>query len=59
MKLGESCGRVGRRIEGPEKNRESTEIPTVSINLNPRRFPETELPTKERAQVGPRLPAHM
>jgi hypothetical protein len=45
----ESCGRVGIRVEGPEKDRDSTGRRTVSTNLDPWRLPDTEPPTKEQA----------
>ena len=48
MELRESCGRVGRRIEGPKEDRDSTGRPTESTNLDPWGLPETE-----RAWAGP------
>jgi hypothetical protein len=47
MELWDSYGRVGRRIEGPKKDRNSTRRPTESNNLDPWEFPETQSPTKE------------
>jgi hypothetical protein len=35
MELRESYGRVGRRIEGSEEDRDSTGRPTESINMDP------------------------
>jgi hypothetical protein len=45
--LGHSYGKVGERIEGPEKVRNSIGRPTESANLNPRGLSETKPPTKE------------
>jgi hypothetical protein len=47
MELRESCGRVGGRIEGSKEDRDSTERPTETINLDPWELPEIEPPTKE------------
>jgi hypothetical protein len=47
MDLRESYGRVGRRTEGHEEDRESTEKPTESTNLDSWGFPVPESPTKE------------
>jgi hypothetical protein len=44
MKLKESYGRVGRKIKGPEEDRDSTGRPTESTNLDPW---GSEFPTKE------------
>jgi hypothetical protein len=55
MELEESCGRVGR-IEGLDKDREFTERPTKSTNLNPWGLPETEPLTKEHTKNGFRPP---
>ena len=52
--LGKSYGRLGRRIEGPKEDKDSTERPTESTNLVLRGLPETESPTKEQAWAGPR-----
>ena len=41
MELGESCGRFGGEIEGPEEDRDSTGRPTESTD--PLGLPETEL----------------
>ena len=46
------------RIEGPEEDRDSTETPKESTNLD-LWVSQTELPTKEQTKAGPRLPAHM
>ena len=35
MKLKETYGRVGRKTEGPEKDRDFTGGPTESTNLDP------------------------
>ena len=55
MELGNSCGRIGGRIEGPKGNRNSTGRPTESTNLALGLL-ESEPPTKEHTQVWPRLP---
>jgi hypothetical protein len=52
MKLWESYRRFGRRTERSEEDRDSTERPTESTNLDPWGLPETEPPTKERAWAG-------
>jgi hypothetical protein len=44
-------GRVGRMIEGPEEDRNPTGRPTLSSNLDPWGFSETEPPTKEPTQA--------
>jgi hypothetical protein len=49
MELRESCGRVGRRIDGPEEDGDSTGRPTESTNLEHWEFMETEPPNKEHA----------
>jgi hypothetical protein len=51
MELGESYGRIERKIEGPEEDKHSTGRPTESPNLNPQGLPETESPTREEAWV--------
>ena len=45
--FGNPCGRVRGRIEGPQGDGNPTERSTVSINLDPWEFPETEPSTKE------------
>jgi hypothetical protein len=47
MELGESCERVGRKIEEPKEDRDSTRRPTEATNLDPWGLPETETFTKE------------
>ena len=49
------------RVERPEEDRDSTERPTESTNLDPWGFmdPGTEPPTKEQAWAGAKLPAHI
>jgi hypothetical protein len=59
MELGESYGRVGGRIKKSKEDRASLGRRTESTNLNPWGLSETEPPTKEQAQAGPRSPAHM
>ena len=49
-------GRIRERIEGPQGNGNPTGKPTVTTNLDSWEFPETEPPTKEHTQAGPRLP---
>jgi hypothetical protein len=39
IKVGESYGRVGERMEGPEKEKDYIGISTDSTDLNPRVFP--------------------
>ena len=56
MALRKSCGRVGRKTEGPEEDRDSTERRTKSTNLDPWGLPEIEPPTKEPAWAGPKPP---
>jgi hypothetical protein len=52
-------GRVGGRVEGPGGDRDSTGRSTESTNLGPWELSETEPPTKEHTQTGPRPTAHM
>jgi hypothetical protein len=58
MELRESYGRVGRNIEGPEEDTDSTRRPTESTNLESWGLPETESLTKEWAGTGPSPPSH-
>jgi hypothetical protein len=59
VELGESCGRVGGRIEqAGERVKDTTRRPTESTNLSPGGLTETEPPTKEHAGDGPRPPTH-
>jgi hypothetical protein len=44
--------KIGRRIEGPEQDRNSTGRPTESTNLNPWQLSETEPPTEEQMTAG-------
>lgn len=53
MEIGNCYGRVGRKIEGPEEDRYSTERPTDSTNLDHWVLSETEPPTKEHTQARP------
>ena len=48
MELGDSYGRVGGRIEGPEEDRG----PLGRTNVDPWKLSETEPPTREHAQAG-------
>ena len=59
MELWESYERVGRKIEGHEEDRDSTERPTESTDLDPWGLQETESQTKEQAWAGPSLPVHI
>ena len=59
MELRESFRRVGRKIDGPKEDKDSIGRPTISSNLDPWELPETQPPTKEQAQAGPRPPANM
>ena len=47
MELGEFYRRVGRKIEGPEEDRDSTGRPTELTNLDPWGLPETESSAKK------------
>jgi hypothetical protein len=47
-----SYGRVGRRIEGPEGDKNSTGRRRDSTNLDPWELSETEPPTKEHTWAG-------
>jgi hypothetical protein len=55
MEVWDPYGRVGGRIEGSKGDRNPTERPTVSTNLDPWKFSETEPPTKENTWTGPML----
>ena len=59
MEVQDPYGRLGGKIEGPESCRNSTEIPTLSINLNYWVLSDTEPLTKEHTRDGLRSPAHM
>ena len=50
MEIGDSYGRIGRRVVGPKGDKNSTGKPTESQELS-----ESELPTKEHTQAGPGL----
>jgi hypothetical protein len=54
--LRDSYGRVGGRTKVYRVDRNSTGRPTESTNLDLCGLSETELPTKEHTQVGPRYP---
>jgi hypothetical protein len=53
MELGESCGRIGDRIEQSAVVKDNTSRPTELTNLVPWGFTETEPLTKELAVAGP------
>jgi hypothetical protein len=55
MELGDSYGRVGGRIAGPQRDMNFTGKPSESLTwaLGPS---ETEPPSKEHTQAGPRPP---
>jgi hypothetical protein len=55
MELGDSYGRIGKRIAGPKGDRNSTERPMESTNLDPWGS-ESEPPIKEHTRAGPRPP---
>ena len=59
MKLEDSYGRVGGRIEGPKGDRNSTGKSTESTNLDLWGPSEPEAPTWDHAGAGPRPPADM
>ena len=50
---------VGRKTMVAREVKDTTRKPTESTNLGPWWLTETEPPTKEHAQAGPRLPAHV
>jgi hypothetical protein len=54
MEVRDPYGRAGGRTEGPEGNRSPTERQTMLTNLNLWKLSETEPPTKEHIQTGPR-----
>jgi hypothetical protein len=56
MEVRDPCGRVRRRIEGPQGDDNPTGILTVSTNLDPWELPETEPPTNGHPGAGPRPP---
>jgi len=58
MEVGDSYGRVGGGIEGPEGDRNSTRRPTEPTNLDPLVLSQTEPLIKEHAQAGLRPPVH-
>jgi hypothetical protein len=53
MKLRDSYGRDGGKIDSLEGVRNSTGRPTESTNLNPYRLSETDPSTKAHTQVVP------
>ena len=53
MELGESHRRVGKKIEGPEEDRDFIGKPTESTNLDPWGLPETESPSKQHTKAEP------
>lgn len=59
MELQDYCGRVGRKIEGLDRDRKSTDRPAVSTNLDSWGLSEMEPSTKEHSQTRLRPPAHM
>jgi hypothetical protein len=59
MELGESYGRVGRKIEGPKEDRDFKGRTIESTGLDPWELLETESPTEEHTWSGPGPPAHM
>jgi hypothetical protein len=59
MELGDSYGRIGGRIVGPEGDRNSTGRPTESTNLDTLGFSEYEPPNKEHIWLDLGLLAHM
>ena len=52
MELGESYGRVGGRIEGPEEDRDSIGRPRESTNVDPWELTETEPSTKSELRLN-------
>ncbi|EDL74972.1 rCG58917, isoform CRA_a [Rattus norvegicus] len=50
MEVGHTCEKFGKRIEGPEGDRNSTGRPTDSTKLDCWEISETEPPTKELTQ---------
>jgi hypothetical protein len=59
MEQAESYGRVGGRMEGPGKDRNSIARLTEPTNMDPWGLSEIELTTKEHTWAGPRLPVLM
>jgi hypothetical protein len=59
MDLGESYGRVGRKIEGPKEDRDSTERPTESTNLDPLSSQSLNHLPKNIHRLNLALPVHM
>ena len=59
IELRKSSGRVGRRKEGPKKDKDATGRPAEPTNLEPWGLPEPEPLTKEWEQDGSRPPPHM
>lgn len=56
--LWDSYGIFGGRIKGPRRNKNSTEKPTKSTNLDLYELPETEPSTENHAWAFPRSPTH-
>ena len=56
MELGDSYGRIGGRIAGPEGDKNSTGRPSESTYLDPWGSQETEPPTEEHTWAEPRPP---
>jgi len=50
MQLGDSYGRIGGRIAGPDGDRNSTRRPTKSSNLDP--WSSQRLSTSQRTYTG-------
>jgi len=59
MKLGDPYGRIGGRIAGPQGDRNSTERPTQSTNLDPRGSQSLNFQSKNIHRLYLGLPAHM
>jgi hypothetical protein len=59
IEVEDSYGRVRRRIEDHEGDRNCAGRPTVSTKLEPWELLQTEPPTKEHIPSGARPPAHM
>jgi hypothetical protein len=59
MELGDAYGKIGGRIEGPKGDKNSTERPTDSTNLD--LWELSDLITKQRAHIvwtDPQFPAN-
>jgi hypothetical protein len=54
-----SCGKIKGGIEGARQVKDTTRRPTEPANLGQCGLTETEPPTEEHTQSGPRLAIHL